>query len=93
MRHIVRIHRVVVASVCMHLSSVVHAQSADPRAAMEVMQRNAQAVMMPMRWLVGEWEGTASITVAPGNVFTITQHETVRDGAFETALSFRDAGR
>lgn len=92
MRQIARMHRVVVASACVLLSSVAHAQSADPRAAMEAMKRSAQLAMMPMRWLVGEWEGPASITVAPGNVMTLTQHETVRDGAFATALFIQGRG-
>ena len=82
----------VAALAYMHLSSVVEAQGTDRRAAMEAMKSSAQSAIAPMRWLVGEWEGLARVTVAPGNILTLTQRETVRDGAFETALFIQGRG-
>lgn len=68
------------------------AQGADERAAMEAMKAAAERAMAPMRWLVGDWEGPATITIAPGRTMTLTQRETVRAGAFDGALIIQGRG-
>jgi hypothetical protein len=62
----------------------------DPRAA---MQGEATRAMAPFAWLVGEWEGPATIHMDNGGTMMLVQHETVTSAAFGTALLIRGRGR
>lgn len=64
--------------------------SGDPRAAMTA---EAQKSMAPFAWLIGEWEGTATVFMANGGTFALVQRETVTSAAFATALFIQGRGR
>lgn len=51
----------------------------------------ARARMAPLRWLVGEWSGPASVT-SGGRSFTLTQRETVQEAASGTVLLVQGRG-
>lgn len=75
------------------LTENVDAQTArpaggDPRAA---MQAEARAAMAPFGWLVGEWEGPATVHTA-NSVMSLSQRETVTSAAFGTALLIQGRG-
>ncbi|HYW32080.1 MAG TPA: DUF1579 family protein [Gemmatimonas sp.] len=76
----------------MTVPSLCRAQATDERAAMEALKTAAQRAMAPMMWLVGDWEGPATITMAPGRTMTLTQRETVRAAAFDQALIIQGRG-
>ena len=63
--------------------------SADPRAAWLAQARDALA---PFAWLVGEWEGTATIHTANGGTMSLQQRESVTSAAFATALIIQGRG-
>ena len=73
--------------------NTVDAQAAppagDPRAAMLAEARQA---MSPFAWLVGEWEGTATIYMNNGATMSLVQRETVTSAAFGTALIIQGRG-
>jgi hypothetical protein len=62
----------------------------DPRAA---MQAEATRAMAPFAWLVGEWEGPATIHMDNGGTMSLVQRETVMSAAFGTALLIQGRGR
>ncbi len=64
--------------------------SGDPRAA---MLAEATRAMAPFAWLVGEWEGPATIHMDNGGTMALVQHETVTSAAFGTALLIQGRGR
>lgn len=51
----------------------------------------ARARMAPLRWLVGEWAGPATITTG-GRSFSLTQRETVLEAASGTVLIVQGRG-
>jgi hypothetical protein len=51
----------------------------------------ARARMAPLRWLVGEWEGPATVTNG-GRTFTLTQRESVQEAANGTVLLMQGRG-
>jgi hypothetical protein len=61
----------------------------DPRAA---MQAEARTAMAPFAWLVGEWEGPATVHTPNGGTMSLTQRETVTSSAFGTALFIQGRG-
>lgn len=61
----------------------------DPRAA---MLAEAQKAISAYAWLVGEWEGTATIYMNNGGKMSLVQHETVTSAAFGTALIIQGRG-
>ena len=75
------------------ISNRVEAQAAsptgDPRAA---LLADARQAMTPFAWLVGEWEGTATIYMNNGATMSLVQHETVTSAAFGTALIIQGRG-
>ena len=78
------------STICVH---GIRAQAApaggDPRAA---MLADAQRAMSAYAWLVGEWEGTATVYTGVGNTMTLIQHESVTSAAFGTALVIQGRG-
>lgn len=48
--------------------------------------------MAPFAWLVGEWEGPATVHIAGGGTMSIVQRETVTSGAFGSALLVQGRG-
>jgi len=62
----------------------------DPRAA---MLAEATRAMAPFAWLVGEWEGPATVHLENGGTMMLVQHETVTSAAFGTALLIQGRGR
>ncbi|MCC6432024.1 MAG: hypothetical protein IT354_14025 [Gemmatimonadaceae bacterium] len=61
----------------------------DPRAAMQAESRKA---MSPFSWLVGEWEGAATVFMANGSTMALQQRETVTSAAFGTAMLIQGRG-
>ncbi len=51
----------------------------------------ARARMAPLRWLVGEWEGPATVTNS-GRTFSLTQRESVQEAANGTVLLVQGRG-
>lgn len=51
----------------------------------------ARARMAPLKWLVGEWSGPATVT-SGGRSFTLTQRETVHEAAMGTVLLVQGRG-
>ncbi|MBC7843007.1 MAG: hypothetical protein H7099_11875 [Gemmatimonadaceae bacterium] len=51
----------------------------------------ARARLAPLKWLVGEWAGPATIS-SGGRTFTLTQRETVQEAANGTVLMIRGRG-
>ena len=61
----------------------------DPRAA---MLAEAKQAMSAYAWLVGEWEGTATIYMGNNGKMSLVQHESVTSAAFGTALIIQGRG-
>lgn len=61
----------------------------DPRAALTAA---AQKAMAPFAWLLGEWEGTATVFMDNGGTMTLTQRETVTSASFQTAMLIQGRG-
>ena len=61
----------------------------DPRAA---MQSEAQKAMADFAWLIGEWEGPATVHLPNGGTLALVQRETVTAAAFNTALYIQGRG-
>ena len=78
---------IVCSAVLLTATSVSAQQSrpagGDPRAA---MQAEAQKAMATFGWLIGEWEGPATVYLPNGGTLAIVQQETVTSAAFNTAL-------
>ena len=64
----------------------------DARAQMEAARKATLERMAPMKWMLGEWEGPATLEYAPGQKLTLTQRETVTEGAFGTAMLVQGRG-
>lgn len=56
------------------------------------MLAEAQRAMEPFAWLIGEWEGTATVHMGNGGTFSIAQRETVTSAAFNTAMLIQGRG-
>jgi len=65
------------------------ASGGDPRAATQAASRKAMA---PFSWIVGDWEGTATVFMANGGTMTLQQRETVTSAAFGTAMLIQGRG-
>jgi len=81
-------HILIVCSAMVFSAPSVSAQGSrpaggDPRAA---MQAEAQKAMASFAWLIGEWEGPATVYLPNGGTLAVVQRETVTAAAFSTAL-------
>jgi len=77
-----------VAGLSLVAGPTLGAQSGDPRMA---AQKQAQDGMARFAWLVGEWEGPATVS-AGGRSMTLTQRETVQWSANNTVLLIQGRG-
>lgn len=71
------------------VSAQSSAQQGDPRAA---MLAEAKQALAPFAWLVGEWEGDATVHLPNGGKMSLVQKETVTSAAFGTALIIQGRG-